>query len=58
MKRIVYIPRVVKWNISQIDYILEHPDRMGSGTREEWVNRKKCLEALLQTPNMVEEADG
>ena len=53
-KKIVYIPSVVRWNIKQIEYILSHPDCMGSGNKEQWEEKKKVLEELLKTPHIVE----
>lgn len=55
MKKVVYIPSVVRWNIEQINYILENPERMGSGSKEQWEKRKKELEDLLKTPYIIEE---
>ena len=53
-KKIVYIPGVVKWNINQIDYILTHPECMGSGSKEQWEEKRRVLEELLRTPYIVE----
>jgi len=46
-KRII-VPYIVKSNIEAVEYILQHPEEWGSGTKEDWERELVKLKKILQ----------